>query len=74
MRAKQGLSRTMTLTICWHCTRVPGGVGGGSGSGGGGCSLKGLGCGSGGNGGGDVGGDGAGAPLSSPNLGLCWDV
>lgn len=65
MRAKQGLSRTMTLTICWHCTRVPGGVGGGGGNGGGGCSLKGLGCGS---------GSGAGAPLSAPSLELCWDV
>lgn len=62
MRARQGLSRTMTLTICWHCTRVPGGVGGGSGSGGG-CSLKGLGCRS-----------GAGAPLSAPSPKLCWDV
>lgn len=60
MRAKQGLSRTMTLTICWHCTRVPGGVGGGGS--GGGCSLKGLGCGSCG---------GAGAPLSAPSAGLC---
>lgn len=64
MRAKQGLSRTMTLTICWHCTRVPGGVGGG-GSNGGSCSLKGLGCGS---------GSGTGAPLLAPSPELCWDV
>ena len=63
MRARQGLSRTMTWSICWHCTRVPGGVGGGGGGGGGGCSLEGLGCRS-----------GNGAPLSAPGPELCGDT